>query len=58
MGGALGGLFNALIAPATFTQVVEYPLVLVIAALIGRRPSGAESREPAVLVWGALLLAS
>ncbi len=59
MGGALGGMFNALIAPATFTQVVEYPLVLIIAALIRPSPEWRGNRaEPAVLVWGALLLAS
>jgi hypothetical protein len=39
-GGVMGGVFNALIAPAVFTRVVEYPLVLVVACLLqaaGRR---------------------
>ena len=31
LGGMLGGLFNALIAPVVFTGIVEYPLVLVLA---------------------------
>ncbi len=32
-GGALGGLFNALIAPLLFTRILEYPLVLLLMAL-------------------------
>ncbi len=34
LGGALGGLFNSLVAPVLFDQVVEYPLTLVITALL------------------------
>ena len=52
VGGALGGLFNALIAPQIFTQIVEYPLVLAVAALISPRPVARQSREPAILLWG------
>jgi hypothetical protein len=33
-GGAIGGIFNALIAPQIFTIVFEYPLALVAAALL------------------------
>jgi len=33
-GGALGGAFNALVAPRIFTSVTEYPLVLVLACLL------------------------
>ena len=33
VGGALGGVFNALLAPYLFTSILEYPLVLVVAAL-------------------------
>lgn len=41
LGGAAGGLFNALIAPAVFTSAYEYPLLLVLAAfLIPRERSG------------------
>ena len=32
-GGALGGAFNALLAPLLFTEVLEYPLGLVLAVL-------------------------
>ena len=38
VGGALGGLFNALVAPALFTQIVEYPLALIAAALVKPSP--------------------
>jgi tryptophan-rich sensory protein len=33
VGGVLGGLFNALIAPVAFDTVVEYPLAIVLACL-------------------------
>lgn len=32
-GGVVGGAFNALVAPVLFTSVIEYPLVLCLAAL-------------------------
>lgn len=34
VGGVLGGAFNALIAPLVFTSVTEYPLALVLIALL------------------------
>jgi hypothetical protein len=34
VGGALGGLFNALVAPVAFERVVEYPLAIVLACAI------------------------
>ncbi len=33
VGGVLGGVFNALIAPVAFNTVVEYPLAIVLACL-------------------------
>jgi hypothetical protein len=36
LGGMLGGLFNALLAPVVFVGIVEYPLVLVVACAIRR----------------------
>ncbi len=33
LGGVLGGLFNALLAPALFDRTVEYPLALVLSTL-------------------------
>ena len=35
VGGVLGGIFNALIAPVVFTSVVEYPIALVLACALG-----------------------
>ena len=43
VGGALGGLFNALVAPVIFDSVVEYPLALTLALLL--RPVRA-ARDP------------
>ncbi len=37
LGGVLGGVFNALIAPSVFKHVIEYPLAIAVAGLI--RPS-------------------
>ncbi len=34
VGGVLGGAFNALLAPLIFNSLVEFPLVLVLAALL------------------------
>ena len=39
LGGALGGLFNAVVAPVVFDGLYEYALVIVLAALcLPRRP--------------------
>jgi hypothetical protein len=35
LGGVLGGLFNALVAPLIFSGVVEYPVVLILACFLG-----------------------
>lgn len=42
-GGALGSVFNALIAPILFTSVVEYPLAIVLACML--RPGEAQGRD-------------
>jgi hypothetical protein len=34
LGGVLGGVFNALIAPMVFSSVVEYPLAIVLSCLL------------------------
>ncbi len=34
VGGVLGGLFNAIVAPTVFPAVIEYPLVLVVTCLM------------------------
>ena len=45
IGGVLGGLFNALVAPLVFSTVVEYPLVLVLACALRPRREGADSSK-------------
>jgi tetratricopeptide (TPR) repeat protein len=42
LGGVLGGLFNALVAPLVFSGAAEYPLMLAVACLL--RPSLAVPR--------------
>ena len=34
VGGVLGGVFNALLAPVIFSTVVEFPMALVLAAML------------------------
>ena len=49
VGGVLGGIFNALLAPMAFSRPIEYPLVLVAACLL-QRPRAA-ARTPAAARW-------
>jgi spermidine synthase len=43
IGGVLGGLFNALVAPVVFNTVLEYPLALVLACALYPRRSKNET---------------
>lgn len=45
LGGVLGGMFNALLAPIIFSSLIEYPLVLALACLALPR-FGADARQP------------
>jgi hypothetical protein len=45
VGGVLGGLFNALLAPALFNRTYEYPIVIVLSCLLSARSTRA-SRTP------------
>ncbi|MHB8770636.1 MAG: fused MFS/spermidine synthase [Syntrophales bacterium] len=53
-GGVLGGVFNSLLAPVAFRTVSEYPLVLILAALL--LPAGLGARPPAGRSWKGDLL--
>jgi hypothetical protein len=59
LGGVLGGLFNALIAPVIFSWAAEYPLGLALAALLapaaGARVFPREARARAGLVLDVIL---
>ena len=49
MGGVLGGLFNALLAPTLFPTILEYPLVIAIACIL--RPTTTAGRQRARARW-------
>lgn len=58
LGGVLGGLFNALVAPEIFNALIEYPLVLLLALAIPWRSPGDQRAVPfgyIALVTGAAL---
>ncbi|HET8533879.1 MAG TPA: fused MFS/spermidine synthase [Methylomirabilota bacterium] len=41
VGGVLGGLFNALVAPLVFSSLIEYPLMMVLACVLLAASEGA-----------------
>lgn len=47
VGGVLGGIFNALLAPVIFSSPIEYPIAIVLACLM--RPI--TSQEKATAMW-------
>ncbi len=56
LGGALGGAFNALVAPNVFRTVAEYPLAIAAAALLVRwSPPAGRVRGVATLITAVLL---
>lgn len=61
MGGVLGGLLNAMVAPLVFSWVAEYPLVMAAACMLRPRWGPARSACPAVVdflfpVWLLLFM--
>lgn len=54
VGGVLGGIFNALLAPVLFNSVIEYPLVIVVACLL--RPTLSPMDQKSRWLAGDLLL--
>jgi len=54
LGGVVGGMFNAFLAPHLFSTVAEFPLILVAACLVRPRRGHAATRlEIALTVVGA-----
>jgi hypothetical protein len=51
LGGMLGGLFNALLAPALFVGVAEYPLVLALACALRKPELSTPSTDGARRPW-------
>lgn len=59
IGGVVGGVFNAIVAPQVFDWVMEYPLVLVLAGLARPWRWGRLTEwETGVFVVGALAVAA
>lgn len=56
VGGVLGGIFNALVAPAVFDSVLEYPLTILIACAV--RPKSSEQSSSQRLGWDLALIAA
>jgi len=64
-GGALGGFFNALVAPVLFNHIHEYPLALALAAGFGAkrfatdatRSAQTSARRQRILLWGLAAIA-
>lgn len=58
VGGVLGGIFNALLAPVLFTAVIEYPLMILAATLVAFPSRGTPGRTArlAPLTGGAVLI--
>jgi hypothetical protein len=52
VGGVLGGVFTALVAPLVFTTVLEYPITLVLGCLLVRRKVASSSPAQRVLDVG------
>jgi SAM-dependent methyltransferase len=52
LGGMLGGLFNALVAPYVFNWVAEYPLMIAAACLL--RPTAGPQPLAIRWVWAAI----
>src|ERR1051326_6921217 len=55
LGGALGGIFTAVIAPFIFKTVVEYPLLVAMIAFFRQKPNPEEKRNIFDWIYPALL---
>jgi hypothetical protein len=54
IGGMLGGIFNAVVAPAVFDSVLEYPLTILAACAV--RPRVASTSSPRRITWDMVLI--
>jgi SAM-dependent methyltransferase len=54
LGGCLGGVFNALLAPLVFSSIAEYPLALALAAFLVPDPTRSASTPRARLATWAV----
>lgn len=66
VGGVLGGVFNALVAPVAFREIWEYPIVLTLACLARPWPTERMTRRghlwyalrAAAFIWALMYLAN
>jgi spermidine synthase len=60
IGGALGGIFNALVAPLVFREVLEYPLAILLACALYQVPAGRWKPAPKLMRswWSVIALAA
>jgi hypothetical protein len=58
VGGVLGGVFNALVAPMLFSAIIEYPLIIVIATVIGFPVRTSPKPKPSIppVYGGAMII--
>jgi hypothetical protein len=62
VGGVLGGVFNAVVAPAFFDSILEYPITLLLACAVRPRPAREQPsprtgyRDAALIGLGAAIL--
>jgi len=62
VGGVLGGVFNAVVAPNLFDSILEYPITLLLACAVRPRISGQEPsprgwyRDAALIGFGCAIL--
>lgn len=54
IGGALGGIFNSLLAPMLFNSIIEYPAIMLLAAVLIPAREGVQENESLNFKWGLL----
>jgi hypothetical protein len=59
LGGVLGGIFNALLAPFLFDSILEYPFMILVATIIGFPERGDQKSKTAIRpIYGSALVIS
>lgn len=56
LGGVLGGFFNAIVAPAVFTSIIEYPLAVMFALLALAPLAARQTRRQRLWTFAILAL--
>lgn len=56
LGGVLGGIFNALLAPFVFSTPVEYPLVIIVACMMAQASGKEGPKSRAIIAFPFFVL--